>query len=147
MKCWSLLAGAALAVLAPAEAAAFQRSVVQGTQVCLFWEGRNLPWSLNDRGSEEVPLDQVQAALRSSYATWEAVDCSDVQFAVPGVEPSELEAERTRGAVLVDVAPSVEYLRGHIPGAWFVSRTSRDRAVVALPSAAPNIVTSGDGSS
>ena len=64
---------------------------------------------------------------------------------VPGVEPSELEAERTRGAVLVDVAPSVEYLRGHIPGAWLVSRTSRDSAIAALPSAARYIVTSGDG--
>jgi rhodanese-related sulfurtransferase len=64
---------------------------------------------------------------------------------VPGVEPSELEPERTRGAVLVDVAPSVEYLRGHIPGAWLVSRTSRDSAMAALPSAAHYIVTSGDG--
>ena len=64
---------------------------------------------------------------------------------VPGVEPSELEAERTRGAVLVDVAPSVEYLRGHIPGAWLVSRTSRDIAMAALPSAAHYIITSGDG--
>jgi rhodanese-related sulfurtransferase len=64
---------------------------------------------------------------------------------VPGVEPSELEAMRTRGAVLVDVAPSVEYLRGHIPGAWLVSRTSRDIAIAALPSAAHYIVTSGDG--
>jgi rhodanese-related sulfurtransferase len=47
--------------------------------------------------------------------------------------------------VLVDVAPSVEYLRGHIPGTWLVSRTSRDIAVAALPHAAHYIVTSGDG--
>ena len=64
---------------------------------------------------------------------------------VTGVDPSELEAVRARGAVLVDVAPSVEYLRGHIPGAWLVSRTSRDIAMTALPSAAHYIVTSGDG--
>jgi rhodanese-related sulfurtransferase len=64
---------------------------------------------------------------------------------VPGVEPSELETELTRGAVLVDVASSVEYLRGHIPGAWLVSRTSRDIAVAALPRAAHYIVTSVDG--
>ena len=64
---------------------------------------------------------------------------------VTGVGPLELEAVRTRGAVLVDVAPSVEYLRGHIPGAWLVSRTSRDIAMTALPSAAHYIITSGDG--
>ncbi len=64
---------------------------------------------------------------------------------VPGIKPSELEAERTRGAVLVDVAQSIEYLRGHIPGAWLVSRTSLDIALTALPSAAHYIVTSADG--
>lgn len=64
---------------------------------------------------------------------------------VTGVDASELEALQARGAVLVDVAPSVEYMRGHIPGAWLVSRTSRDIAVTALPSAAHYIVTSGDG--
>jgi rhodanese-related sulfurtransferase len=61
------------------------------------------------------------------------------------VDPSELEAARTQGAVLVDVAPSVDYVRGHIPGAWLVSRTSRDVAMTALPSTAHYIVTSGDG--
>jgi rhodanese-related sulfurtransferase len=48
-------------------------------------------------------------------------------------------------AAVVDVAPSVEYLRAHIPGAWLVSRTHLDRAVGALPRVSEIVVTSTDG--
>ena len=48
-------------------------------------------------------------------------------------------------AAVVDVAPSVEYLRAHIPGAWLVSRTYLEPAVGALPRVSEIVVTSTDG--
>jgi rhodanese-related sulfurtransferase len=67
---------------------------------------------------------------------------------VAGVSPERLSTllGAEAGAVtIVDVAPSVEYLRGHVPGAWLASRTYLDRAVEALPRGSGLVVTSGDG--
>jgi rhodanese-related sulfurtransferase len=48
-------------------------------------------------------------------------------------------------AAVVDVAPSVEYLGAHIPGAWLVSRTYLDRVIGVLPRVSDIVVTSTDG--
>lgn len=61
------------------------------------------------------------------------------------IEPRDLELEREAGATIVDVAPSPEYLRGHIAGAWHLSRTSIKVAAQALPKSARYVVTSTDG--
>lgn len=49
------------------------------------------------------------------------------------------------GTVVVDVASSADYARGHIPGAWLLSRTRLEASVDGLPAADRFIVTSGDG--
>ena len=81
---WVGVAVAAIASLAPVQAQAFVRSVVRGTEICLFWNDREIPWSLNEKGSADLSLDEVDEALRRSFATWEAVDCSDMRFAEAG---------------------------------------------------------------
>ena len=60
--------------------------------------------------------------------------------------PRRWRTELSRGDVLVlDVAPSPVYLRGHIPGAWFVSRPRLTEAALAWPRARRMVVTSPDG--
>jgi len=82
---WLLPVAAAVALLAPAEATAWKRSLVQGTQVCLFWEERELPWVLNEDGAPGLELEAVQQALRDSFAAWEGVECTDVRFIEQGL--------------------------------------------------------------
>jgi len=47
--------------------------------------------------------------------------------------------------VVLDFAPSVDYIRGHISGAWFTSRTLLRQPATVLPRAKRYVVTSGDG--
>ncbi len=62
------------------------------------------------------------------------------------IDAVTLEAELSRGDVLVlDLAPSPVYMRGHIPGAWFVSRPRLTEAALAWPRARRVVVTSPDG--
>ena len=65
---------------------------------------------------------------------------------MPLIDRATLEAEQSRGGVLVlDLAPSPVYLRGHIPGAWFVSRPRLPEAPRAWTRARRLVVTSPDG--
>jgi rhodanese-related sulfurtransferase len=63
--------------------------------------------------------------------------------AVAPITPEQLSADPA--LVIVDVAPSPAFIKGHVPGAWFASRTHLDEAVKGLPSAARYVVTSEDG--
>ncbi|MDR3508501.1 MAG: rhodanese homology domain-containing protein [Caulobacteraceae bacterium] len=66
--------------------------------------------------------------------------------AVETVSPSELAAElKTGGALVVDLAPSPQYRKGHIPGAWFVIRARLAEAFSELPEGQPIVLTSSDG--
>lgn len=49
------------------------------------------------------------------------------------------------GAAVIDLAPSPEYVRGHIPGAWLASRTALFQNPGLLPDARRYILTSSDG--
>ncbi|MCE6989782.1 rhodanese-like domain-containing protein [Dyadobacter sp. CY323] len=47
--------------------------------------------------------------------------------------------------VVVDFAPSRQYLKGHIPNSWYALRSGLDEAIENLPSAEIYILTSPDG--
>jgi rhodanese-related sulfurtransferase len=65
---------------------------------------------------------------------------------VPSIDPSTLQADLSSGDVLIlDLAPSPAYLRGHIPGAWFVSRPRLTDAARTWPRTRRVVVTSPDG--
>jgi rhodanese-related sulfurtransferase len=90
-----------------------------------------------------VLREAIDAARLESGPDRPAVAAAPV---VPGVTPEGLSALLAAGEVaVVDVAPSVEYLRGHVPGAWLATRTWLDRAVSALPAVSELVVTSTDG--
>jgi rhodanese-related sulfurtransferase len=48
-------------------------------------------------------------------------------------------------ATIVDLSLSRDYLRGHIPGAWFAIRTRLDRALKTIPLRGTLVLTSEDG--
>jgi rhodanese-related sulfurtransferase len=48
-------------------------------------------------------------------------------------------------ATVVDLSLSRDYLRGHIPGAWFAIRTRLDRALNKIPLRETLVLTSEDG--
>jgi len=63
-----------------------------------------------------------------------------------GIAASELRRALAAGsAVVVDLALSRRYGQGHIPGAWFATRTRLADAVAKLPAAETIVLTSPDG--
>jgi len=48
-------------------------------------------------------------------------------------------------ATVVDLSLSRDYLKAHIPGAWFAIRTRLDRALAAIPPRGALVLTSEDG--
>lgn len=66
--------------------------------------------------------------------------------AAPGIAASELSrALAAASAVVVDLALSRSYGQGHIPGAWFATRTRLADAFAKLPAAETIVLTSPDG--
>jgi len=60
----------------------------------------------------------------------------------PAVDAAKLsEILKTNGATVVDMADSSSYVKGHIPGAWFVIRSRLDEGMRKMPSAAAFVVT------
>ncbi|MFT7625797.1 MAG: hypothetical protein ACI9WU_004988, partial [Myxococcota bacterium] len=45
-----------------------------------LWASPEVTWHLDPDGSDDIPLAQVHAAIASSLATWQAVNCSVVSF-------------------------------------------------------------------
>jgi rhodanese-related sulfurtransferase len=64
----------------------------------------------------------------------------------PTISPNDL-AERIKAstAVVIDFARSVQHIGGHIPGAWWMNRSSLPRLVGRLPAADCYVATSSSG--
>ncbi len=120
------------------------------------------------RGARVVVWDavSVRADMTASWLAqmgWDVAVLDDVGLdaatetgpwrATPPVVPSVrticardlLRRFEGRAAVLIDLAPSPEYRRGHIAGAWSGSRTHLEAIVQAFPHATPFVLTSTDG--
>jgi len=64
----------------------------------------------------------------------------------PTIEAAALLVELQSGlAIVIDLAPSPAYHRGHIPGAWFAVRARLADILAALPSTVDVVLTSPDG--
>lgn len=71
-------------VVWPAAAGAFVRTVVPDTDTCLFWNVRDLPWSLNQEGSRSIGEEGSHDAILRSFDTWQDVACTDLRFVDDG---------------------------------------------------------------
>ena len=97
---------------------------------------RQMGWKdvfiLAESGSEKGP--PRPAALDGETQSSSAIDCA------------ALDALLSRNAAtVVDLAPSRDYLAGHIPGAWFAIRTRLERALTKIPLGETLVLTSEDG--
>src|SRR6202049_4649290 len=63
----------------------------------------------------------------------------------PAVDAAKLsEMLKTNGTTVVDVADSSSYIKGHIPGAWFVIRSRLDESMKKMPPSESFVVTGND---
>jgi rhodanese-related sulfurtransferase len=97
---------------------------------------RQMGWKdvfvLAEAGSEKEP--PKAAMLDGETQSSRAIDCA------------ALDALLSRNAAtIVDLAPSRDYLAGHIPGAWFAIRTRLKRALTKIPLREMLVLTSEDG--
>lgn len=99
---------------------------------------------LAQMGWEVSVLDGVGLDAAVEPGPWQAATPTlpDVRAVAARDVVRRLE-ERT--SVMIDLASSPEYRRGHIPGAWWASRTHLDEIVRAFPRATPFVLTSPDG--
>jgi hypothetical protein len=72
-----LLAGA---VLAAVPARGSERTTVPGTDICLYWNTRQIPWTASLLGTPEIGPDRSAEVMRLSFATWQATTCTDLRF-------------------------------------------------------------------
>ena len=97
---------------------------------------RQMGWNdvfiLAETGTEKGP--PKSATLDSETQSSSTVDCA------------ALDALQSRNAAtVVDLAPSRDYLAGHIPGAWFAIRTRLKQALTKIPLGDTLVLTSEDG--
>jgi len=113
--------------------------LVDGAEVRAAMTGswlRQMGWKdvfiLAESGSDKGP--PKTAILDGETQSSSAIDCA------------ALDALLSRNAVtVVDLAPSRDYLVGHIPGAWFAIRTRLERALTKIPLGETLVLTSEDG--
>ena len=68
------------------------------------------------------------------------------QAKVPTIASAELNTLLKRDeAIVVDLAPSIAYEQGHIPGAWFAVRARLPKSLARLPQRGMLVFTSPDG--
>ncbi|MGE0384981.1 MAG: rhodanese-like domain-containing protein [Gammaproteobacteria bacterium] len=93
---------------------------------------------------EVAVLSPEAAAHFSERGAWQA-PLPPVP-AVPRVSVADASAWLRNGdAVAVDIATSRVYLRGHVPGAWFVQRSRWPADLGAIPRASRHVLASPDG--
>jgi rhodanese-related sulfurtransferase len=64
------------------------------------------------------------------------------QMKLPRIETGELDALlQAKKATVIDVADSLSYKKGHIPGAWFVIRSRLNEALGTIPQSSSFVVT------
>jgi len=92
----------------------------------------------------EVALLEAGAAATAPEATGADVPPRPAPPSVASVSPAELHEWLERGAghvEVLDVTTSANYVRGHVPGAWFVLRSRLADALAALPRAERLVLT------
>lgn len=71
---------AALALLAALPAGAYVRTRVPLGEACLYWDQRQLPFSMQVDGSSALGFEEARAVVVRSFLAWQDVECSDLEF-------------------------------------------------------------------
>lgn len=101
---------------------------------------------LAQMGWDVVVVEPVDAAQRNETHT--PVAETIAAPAVTEIDPAALSnwlADRTLRTVVIDLAPSASYVKGHIPGAWFALRSQLSQALAEIGPADRYVLTCGTG--
>ena len=100
---------------------------------------------LAQMGWEVYVLDAVPAAADFSETTTPASAYPQVAVAVSEIAPAELAALlKQPGTAVIDVTTSANYVKRHIPGAWYAIRAQLPQALdTAIPPSSRYVLTCG----
>jgi len=100
---------------------------------------------LAQMGWEVYVLDTVPAAADFSETTTPASAYPPVTVAVNEIAPAELAALlKQPGTAVIDVTTSANYVKRHIPGAWYAIRAQLPQAIdAAIPPSSRYVLTCG----
>ena len=97
---------------------------------------RQMSWKdvfiLAESGTEKAPPKPI--TLDGETPSSNTIDCAALDTVLS-----------RNAATVVDLAPSRDYLAGHIPGAWFAIRTRLEHALTKIPLGETLVLTSEDG--
>src|SRR5690606_19400311 len=87
-----------------------------------------------------LPAERLETGPRRPTVL--GLDGTEVEEISPEALQRRLEGD---GTVVIDLADSRRYRKGHIPGAWWAVRARLDTAVARLPAGEMFVLTSEDG--
>lgn len=86
--------GALVLVLAlllwPGGVRGYSREEVAGQPgTFLFWANRVISYSINRRGSADLPIVEVRGAIKRAFFSWASPSCTDIEFHFTGLDSTE----------------------------------------------------------
>jgi rhodanese-related sulfurtransferase len=109
---------------------------------------------LAQMGWEAYALSQLEGAALTEHGRWDpprAPLIDDVAWVSVArlrawlEEDARVASEAGAGTVVLDLAPSAQYVQGHLPGAWFVLRSRLAQALAFAPPALRYVITCPQG--
>ena len=119
---------------------------VRGARIVLSDEGEGVraPMTASWLAQMGWEVQVLDARPVLGEAGLPAAELPPHRHAVDGIAPAALAALLQAGdAVLVDVGASANYVKRHIPGAWFAVRAQLPQALARLPHAGTLVLTCG----
>ncbi|XXQ56488.1 rhodanese-related sulfurtransferase [Xenophilus aerolatus] len=119
---------------------------VRGARIVLSDEGDGVRAPMTASWLAQMGWDVhvLQAPAELGEAGVPAAELPPHRHAVDGIAPAALAALLKAGdAVLVDVGASANYVKRHIPGAWFAVRAQLPQALARLPRTDTLVLTCG----
>ena len=102
-------------------------------------------WMLQADWPETYVLEKPFEGVSLVTGDYKRVVPGVEQIKLPQIEPAELQAQlQANKATVIDVADSLGYKKGHIPGAWFAIRSRLEEGLKKIPQSSSLVVTGED---
>lgn len=99
-------------------------------------------WLVQEDWPETYVLADPFAGVQLATGDYKRTIVGLAKQALPAIDAAKLnEMLKTNSVAVVDVANSSSYVKGHIPGAWFVIRSRLGESIKKMPSSASFVVT------
>jgi rhodanese-related sulfurtransferase len=102
-------------------------------------------WLVQADWPETYVLAAPFEGVRLASGDYEPLLPAGEPIKLPRIEAAELNAQlQAKKTTLIDVADSLSYEKGHIPGAWFAIRSRLDNELRTIPPSSSFVVTGDD---